>query len=176
MIKLNFLALLGFLTCCTGSHQVAEKITTASGLIYSILKDGSGTAAQEGHEVLIHETMSYLNDSLLFSSYTLPHPVKILIGGHQAIDGIDEGLRGMRVGEIRRLIVPPALSRRSGNQTFPHPDSTLLYRVELIDILNKRKRFFCLFAPALLKGIVITFFICNPIIILLFLNKSKKES
>lgn len=120
---------------CTGSHETTDLITTSSGLKYSILKEGNGNAAREGHEVLIHETMSYMNDSLLFSSYTLPHPVKVLIGGHQAIDGIDEGLRGMKVGEIRKLVVPPALSKRSGDWTFPHPDSTLLYRVELIDIL-----------------------------------------
>lgn len=131
------LIFLGLMTSCTGSHGTTELITTSSGLKYGILREGNGEAARVGHEVLIHETMSYMNDSLLFSSYALPHPVKVLIGGHQAIDGIDEGLRGMKVGEIRKLVVPPALSRRSGNQTFPHPDSTLLYRVELVDILNK---------------------------------------
>ena len=80
--------------------------------------------------------MSMINDSLLFSSYTLTHPIKILIGGRQAIQGVDEGLRGMKKGEIRKLIVPPALSKRTGRQTFPHPDSTLIYQIELIDILK----------------------------------------
>ena len=59
----------------------------------------------------------------------------LLIGAHQAIEGVDEGLRGMKKGEIRKLIVPPALSKRTGNRTFPHPDSTLIYEIELVDIL-----------------------------------------
>ncbi len=45
----------------------------------------------------------------------------------------------MKKGEIRKLIVPPSLSKRTGNQTFPHPDSTLIYEVELIDILPKKQ-------------------------------------
>lgn len=110
---------------------------TASGLQYKTIKEGSGTAVKVGDEVLIHETMSYSNDSLLFDSRTLPTPVKMLVGGSQAIQGVDEGIRGMQEGEIRKLIVPPALSKRSGNPTFPHPDSILVYEVEVIEIVNK---------------------------------------
>ena len=114
----------GFISCATNKipNEVTDKnerkITTASGLTYIILKHGTGDFAKEGQEVLIHETMSYLNDSLLFSSRNLSNPVKVLIGGHQAIDGVDEGLRGMQKGEVRKLIVPPSLSKRSGNPTF----------------------------------------------------------
>lgn len=112
-------------------------IQTESGLKYKIIKQGSGNAATKGQEVLVHETMSYMNDSLLFDSRTLPYPVKVLIGGSQAIAGMDEALHGMKKGEIKKLIVPPHLSKRSGEHTFPHPDSTLLYVVEIIDILKK---------------------------------------
>ena len=110
--------------------------TTASGLQYKTIKQGSGAAAKVGDEVIIHETMSYSNDSLLFDSRTLPTPVNILVGGSHAIQGVDEGIRGMQEGEIRKLIVPPALSKRSGNPTFPHPDSVLVYEVELIEIVK----------------------------------------
>ncbi|HAD98168.1 MAG TPA: peptidylprolyl isomerase [Cryomorphaceae bacterium] len=103
---------------------------------YIVLKKGKGEAAQLGSEVLIHEKMSYPNDSLLFSSYDLPGPVKFMVGANQVIAGVDEGVRGMKKGEIRKLIVPPSLSKRSGNQTFPQPDSTLVYEIELIDILS----------------------------------------
>lgn len=111
-------------------------ITTASGLQYKTVKEGTGPEAKSGDEVFIHETMSYRNDSLLFDSRTLPTPVKVLIGANQAIKGVDEGLRGMQQGEIRKMIVPPALSKRSGNPTFPHPDSVLVYEVELIEIVK----------------------------------------
>ena len=111
-------------------------IKTSSGLKYKILKKGNGESAKVGQEVLIHETMSYMNDSLLFDSRTLPSPVKVLVGGSQAVAGVDEALVGMKKGEIKKLIVPPKLSKRTGEHTFPNPDSTLLYKVELIEILE----------------------------------------
>lgn len=122
-----------FISCSTPKFVHSD-----SGLKYKVLKKGKGEIAKEGNEVLIHEKMSYQNDSLLFSSYNLPNPIKFLVGGKQVIDGVDEGVRGMREGEIRKLIVPPSLSKRMGNQTFPHPDSTLTYEVELIGILSKK--------------------------------------
>ena len=123
------------LICLLGCSS-PKLIETQSGLQYTVIKKGKGKKARVGNEVLLHEKMSYTNDSLLFSSYSLPRPIKALIGGNQVIDGVDEGLRGMKKGEIRKLIVPPSLSKRKGPQTFPHPDSVLIYEVELIDILN----------------------------------------
>ena len=43
-------------------------------------------------------------------------PLRFLLGGEQVINGLDEGVTGMRVGERRMMIVAPALSRRS---TYP---------------------------------------------------------
>ncbi|WP_082316566.1 FKBP-type peptidyl-prolyl cis-trans isomerase [Mangrovimonas sp. ST2L15] len=111
-------------------------IKTSTGLKYKIIQEGKGVPVKAGQEVLIHETMSYMNDSMLFDSRTLPNPVKVLVGGSQAIAGVDEGLVGMKKGEIKKLIVPPALSKRTGAHIFPHPDSTLMYEVELIEILQ----------------------------------------
>ncbi|MCW5912702.1 MAG: FKBP-type peptidyl-prolyl cis-trans isomerase [Cyclobacteriaceae bacterium] len=122
---------------CATSCATKKIVHSDSGLKYMVLKKGKGEVAKVGNEVLIHEKMSYQNDSLLFSSYNLPSPIKFLVGGNQVIDGVDKGVRGMKRGEIRKLIVPPSLSKRMGNQTFPHPDSTLVYEVELIDILAK---------------------------------------
>lgn len=123
---------------CNSNNRAKDDsfIETPSGLKYKILKEGSGEPAKIGQEVLIHETMSYMNDSLLFDSRTLPNPIKVLVGGSQVIAGVDEALVGMKKGEIKKLIVPPKLSKRTGEHTFPNPDSTLLYEVELIEILK----------------------------------------
>ncbi|MEZ4803488.1 MAG: FKBP-type peptidyl-prolyl cis-trans isomerase [Gelidibacter sp.] len=140
-IRTNLLILL-FLSavtlCCNSNKNPNEDgfIKTSSGLKYKILKEGNGESAKVGQEVLIHETMSYRNDSLLFDSRTLPNPVKVLVGGSQAIAGVDEALVGMKKGEIKKLMVPPKLSKRTGNHNVPHPDSTLVYQVELIEILK----------------------------------------
>ena len=112
-------------------------IESSSGLKYKIIRMGNGEPVKPGQEILLHETMSYSNDSLLFDSRKLPNPIKVLVGANRVIKGIDEGLVGMKKGEIKKLIIPPALSKRTGVQTFPHPDSTLVYEIELIDILTK---------------------------------------
>ena len=134
MKRLLFIILITALMGCSASRYTIIQ----PGLQYKTLKKGKGESARLGNEVLIHEKMSYQNDSLLFSSYNLPNPVKFLIGGNQVINGVDKGVRGMKKGEIRKLIVSPLLSKRTGNSTFPHPDSTLVYEIELVDILSEK--------------------------------------
>ncbi len=60
--------------------------------------------------------------------------MRFLLGGKQVIDGVDEGVTGMKVGERRQMIVPPELSKRN---TYPEglsPKDTLHYDVELVGI------------------------------------------
>ena len=113
-----------------------EEVTAANGLIYEILKPGAGPAAREGQEVLIHERTMYLDSTLIFDSHDMGQPLKFLIGGNMVIEGVDQGVRGMQKGEIRKLIVPPSLSQRTSYPDFLSPDSTLLYIVDLVDIVE----------------------------------------
>jgi len=136
-----FLLVLVFQNCTSSTSPVpssnkSDFVETASGLKYKILREGNGEPVKVGEEILLHETMSYNNDSLLFDSRKVADPIKVLVGGNQVIKGLDEGLVGMKKGEIKKLIIPPALNKRNGIQTFPHPDSTLIYEVELVDILT----------------------------------------
>jgi len=110
-------------------------IETASGLKYIILKKGSGPLAKVGDEVLIYETTTYLDGTILYSNENTGRPVKVLIGGHQATEGVDEGLRGMQAGEIRKLILTSALTRRTSYPDNVSPDSSIVVKVELHKIL-----------------------------------------
>ena len=65
-----------------------------------------------------------------------PSGQEFLLGGKQVIDGVDEGVTGMRVGERRRLVVSPALSKRT---TYPDngaygPNDTLYYEIKLLEL------------------------------------------
>ena len=93
--------------------------------------------AGPGDEVLIYETTSYRNGTVLYSNYDSTSPVKVLIGGNQATQAVDEGLRGMRIGEIRELTAPPYLVKRKGYPANVSPDSTLVIRIRLDSILKK---------------------------------------
>ena len=117
--------------------NLSNQTTTPSGLIYETIRPGEGDIVKEGDEVFIHETTSYLSGKLLFSSReVMKEPLKFRVGGKMVIEGVDEGVQGMRVGEIRKMIIPPALSKRTMYPAFLSPDSTLLYEVEVIDIVK----------------------------------------
>jgi FKBP-type peptidyl-prolyl cis-trans isomerase len=130
------------LLSCSHKHKItgprnetSGMIKTASGLQYKILKKGQGLPAQSGQEVLIFETTTYLDGTVLYSNENSTSPVKVLIGGNQATAGVDEGLRGMQVGEIRQLIVPPYLAKRKSYPDNVSPDSTLAIKIILHKIL-----------------------------------------
>lgn len=121
----------------TDSQKIARPgmIETASGLKYVILKKGGGPLAKVGDQVLLYETTTYLNGTILYSNEDTGIPVKVLIGGHQATEGVDEGLRGMQVGEVRKLILTPALAKRTSYPDSVSPDSSIVVKVELHKIL-----------------------------------------
>lgn len=112
-------------------------VSTKSGLQYRILEKGSGIKAKAGDEVFIYETTSYRNGTVLYSNYNSTSPVKILIGGNQATTAVDEGLKGMQVGEVRELVAPPYLVKRKGYPPNVSPDSTLVIKMKLDKIIRK---------------------------------------
>ena len=114
-----------------------KTILTKSGLQYRILEKGKGIKAKVGDEVFIYETTSYRNGTILYSNYNSTSPVKVLIGGNQATVAVDEGLRGMRVGEIRELIAPNYLVKRKSYPSNVSPDSTLVIKMKLDKIVQK---------------------------------------
>lgn len=112
-------------------------VLTDSGLKYRILEKGKGSKAKEGDEVFIYETTSYRNGAVLYSNYNATSPIKVLIGGNQATAAVDEGLRGMRIGEVRELIAPPGLVKRKDYPSNVSPDSVLVIKMKLDRIVRK---------------------------------------
>ncbi|MEQ9440959.1 MAG: FKBP-type peptidyl-prolyl cis-trans isomerase [Cyclobacteriaceae bacterium] len=124
-------------SCKNPESTPTNEITLESGLKYEILKMGHGEIARQGDEIIVQESMGYRDGSELYSikDMTLANLPKVLIGGGQAIKGVDEGVRGMREGEIRKLIIPTSLSKRKQYPKFLSPDSTLVYQTELMEII-----------------------------------------
>lgn len=112
-------------------------MTTTTGLRYQIVVPGHGPVARPGQSVRIHETTTLANGTVIYSSRTKNTPVTFLLGGNQVIAGIDEGVTGMKVGEHRRLVVPPSLSQRSVYPPNTPPGATLIVDVELLAIPAK---------------------------------------
>lgn len=145
IINLTILLCIAAVALCGGQTKVnsgpASKDTVSSktGLKYLVLKKGAGTIAKVGHEVLIFETASYGSGKVLYTNENTQRPIKVLIGGQQATEGEDEGLRGMRVGEVRKMYIPNYLCKRSGYPPNISPDSPIVVKVILHKILNDTK-------------------------------------
>ena len=115
-------------------------ITTPSGLQYEDIVVGTeSAAAQGGHTVTVHYT-GWLTDGKKFdSSKDINDPFQFTIGAGEVIAGWDEGVRGMQVGGVRKLTVPPSLGygARGAGRTIP-PNSTLVFEIELLAALYAR--------------------------------------
>ena len=133
--KILFFCLFIF-TNCSNTKQGSKETITNSGLRYSVLKQGRGEPAKKGQYVAIYESMRYLNGKSFYSLERPAPPIKFTLGEKQVIAGVDEAVTGMKVGEIRRVIVPPALSKRQDYPSYLSPDSTLLYTIELVEIIR----------------------------------------
>lgn len=131
MVRALSLCVVAALAACAHGKQF---IRTNSGLQYQVLQAGSGAQAQSGETVRIHERTTLPHGTVIYDSYIKGTPVTFKLGAKQVIDGVDQGVIGMRVGERRLLVVPPSLSRRASYPDNTPPDSTLHIAVELVEI------------------------------------------
>ena len=110
--------------------------TTDSGLQIEEIKLGDGDSAAAGQFVSVHYT-GWLTDGTKFdSSKDRNEPFDFPLGQRNVIAGWDEGVQGMRVGGVRKLTIPPQLGygARGAGGVIP-PNATLVFEVELLDIL-----------------------------------------
>lgn len=120
------------------SEQTAvngDPITTASGLKYWVIAEGTGPVPAAGQRAAVHYT-GWLADGTRFdSSHDRGQPLELVVGAGQVIKGWDEAVSTMRVGERRRLEIPPELGYgpRGAGGRIPG-GATLVFEVELVAI------------------------------------------
>lgn len=130
---LGTLVLIGGLLACKDSKS--KEVTLESGLRYEIISPGEGRVATNGNEVIIEETMGYSDGTLLYSSKDRGvNQPRFVLGAGTVIEGVEQGVKGMRMGEVRKIIVPPHLSKREVYPDFLSPDSTLVYTIKLLTV------------------------------------------
>ena len=106
---------------------------TASGLLYQEVRTGDGARAESGRTVWIAYT-GWLSDGTYFDGAPPERPLEFTVGQRRAIRGFEEGVRGMREGGRRKLVVPPALAYgREGMGPVP-PNAVLVFDVELVRV------------------------------------------
>ena len=108
---------------------------TASGLYIQDLTVGTGDEATSGTTVIVHYE-GWLPNGTKFDSSRDRDPYSFLLGAGRVIRGWDEGVAGMRVGGIRKLVIPPALGYGVGGSLPTIPgNATLVFDVELLEVM-----------------------------------------
>lgn len=113
--------------------------TTASGLQYNEISEGSGALPKVGQTAKVHYTgWLYENGAKgkkFDSSVDRGQPFEFPLGQGMVIKGWDEGVATMKIGGKRELIIPPALGygARGAGGVIP-PNATLLFEVELLGV------------------------------------------
>jgi FKBP-type peptidyl-prolyl cis-trans isomerase len=110
-------------------------VTTASGLQYEVITEGiGGIKPGPGDMVRVHYEGTFLDGTVFDSSYERGTPTEFYLNG--VIKGWTEGLQLMSEGSEYRFFIPADLAYgEAGNQGIP-PNSTLIFRVELLSILR----------------------------------------
>ena len=89
-----------------------------------------------GNKVQVHYVGTLMDGTKFDSSRDRGSPFKFTIGKGEVIKGWDEGIKGMRVGDIRTLTIPPHLGYGERKMGKIPANSTLIFEVELIKIVE----------------------------------------
>lgn len=117
--------------------KMNEEVTTQSGLKVKLLNkvDKDQPKAEAGDTVLVHYTGTFTDGKKFDSSYDRNEPIKFPLGKGYVIKGWDEGIAMLKKGEKATFTIPPDLGY-GAMQRGPIPaNSTLIFEVELVDII-----------------------------------------
>ena len=122
--------------------QIADVIKgcekTSNGVYFQIVKEGSGNAIGNGKKVTC-EYQGYLPDGQIFDASKKFHPqghepLEFVVGAGKMIPGFDQMVSQMKVGETRKMVIPPELAY--GSHGIPQAgipgDSYICFDVTLV--------------------------------------------
>lgn len=125
----------GYVLSKRGGSSGGTEVTTASGLKYVELLEGTGAAPQRGQTVTVHYTGTLANGTKFDSSVDRGRPAEYKIGVGEVIKGWDEGIMSMKVGGRRKLTIPADLGYGAMGRPPNIPgNSTLIFDVELLGV------------------------------------------
>ena len=106
----------------------------ASGLYYIEVKEGKGDTPQNGQNVNVHYTGTFLDGNKFDSSVDRGNPLSFVLGQKRVIPGWEEGVAMMREGGKAVLVVPSHLAYGPQGRSSIPPYSTLVFEIELLSI------------------------------------------
>jgi len=125
---------------CNRSHAPAQAEAAAIALQKIDTVEGTGKEAVSGATVVvnytgwIYEPNSPQQHGAQFDSSVGRSPFVFPLGAGQVIPGWDEGVKGMKVGGKRTLVVPAAMGYGSNGVGPISPNANLIFDVELLEV------------------------------------------
>lgn len=113
-----------------------KKVTqkpSATGVYYLETAKGKGDNVKDGQTVSIKYTGKFLDGQIFDSSEKSGQPLTFVVGQHQVIPGMEEGLLLMKKGGKGTLIIPSAQAYRDGGGRMK-PFATLVFDIEVVDV------------------------------------------
>jgi len=107
---------------------------TESGLQYRVLEAGDGDTPGAEDSVEVHYEGTLIDGTVFDSSYERGEPVSFRVD--QVIDGWQEALQLMSVGDTWEIVIPAELAYGAQGQGPIGPYETLIFRVELLDVIG----------------------------------------
>lgn len=116
------------------SGEPLQTLELEGGLLIHEYASGEGRAAADGDKVVVHYT-GKLDDGTVFdSSVPRKRAITFELGRGQVIKGWETGIAGMKVGSLRKLIIPAELAYGSRAKGKIPADSRLTFTVELMAV------------------------------------------
>jgi len=100
-----------------------------------ILEEGTGKRADNGDIVIVHYTGMLEDETKFDSSIDRGQPFSFTLGLGKVIQGWEQGVLGMQIGEKRKLTIGPRLAYGEAGRPGTIPtNATLIFEVELLEI------------------------------------------
>lgn len=108
--------------------KIAKKVK------FEILKEGNGDKIGLPKQVAVHYK-GYLEDGTVFDESTGRGPLEFVTGAGQMITGFDAMVQDMKLGEKRKMTLPPetAYGDRGAGDVIP-PNATIIFEVEVVSV------------------------------------------
>ncbi len=127
---------------CTQDKKAADQkqIPEVKDLLMQEMAVGAGDEAKDGDTVKVHYRGTFMDGKEFDSSHSRNQPFEFKLGTKQVIEGWDIGVRGMKVGGKRILVVPPhmAYGDKGAGGVIP-PNTPLKFEVELLEVVAETK-------------------------------------
>lgn len=114
--------------------DLSQMTRTSTGLYVQDLAVGTGAEATNGDTIVVHYEGWLIDGTKFDSSRDRNIPFEFLLGDGDVILGWDEGVAGMLVGGMRKLVIPPNLGYGPAGLGAIPGNATLVFDIELLEV------------------------------------------